>query len=58
METYLIIAQMVLSVALVALILLQSKGSGGLGVSSDRPIRCTGRGADWKRLFSSLPSSS
>ena len=31
MDTYLIIAQMVLSVALVVLILLQSKGSGGLG---------------------------
>jgi preprotein translocase subunit SecG len=31
METYLIIAQMVLSVALVALLLLQTKGSGGLG---------------------------
>ena len=31
MDTYLIIAQMVLSVALVALIMVQSKGSGGLG---------------------------
>jgi preprotein translocase subunit SecG len=31
METYLIIAQMVLSVALVVLLMLQTKGSGGLG---------------------------
>jgi len=31
METYLSIAQMVLSVALVVLLMLQTKGSGGLG---------------------------